>query len=421
MRLAQYSIRTSESRLQMLTSTFFLLAIVVLQICAMGHICEELASRGSAIVLHCRYPEQTGRFIIRSVENDPDAKTWKRRRFRGRIVGSAVVSLHFRLVGNEHIARYSLPRGTYTAGIKLRYLDFDSESINSSKLLNVTILSEFVFMLPHDVCSGKLTDYDGYWLSELGNIDLPTAFLTGPQPALADVMAGPARYVFKDCRLIRDDELREFVLSSTTRKGALCVVGDSHGRHLSNAMIEFVHNMTARELSSRTDKKIIADGDNAIKYVQDVWGTSFQYGENGMMQSISTCSTLLFNFGQWQLNFQAGSPWPASAYADAVRLTLRVAKRLAGKRVFWLTTHAYSENSEMYLQSPNNWRSDIALSDYNQAARLVADAEGVGFIDLFAIADAMHDLTYDDCHYKSPVERELARVVLHTIMSRALG
>ena len=90
------------------------------------------------------------------------------------------------------------------------------------------------------------------------------------------------------------------------------------------------------------------------------------------------------------------------------------------KRLKWLTTHPHGETDDLY--SPYNsstsikdWRSDIVLRYYNEAARRVCRKIGTEFIEVFEVANSLHDLSFDGAHYNGPIERQIARTVMHAL------
>ena len=69
----------------------------------------------------------------------------------------------------------------------------------------------------------------------------------------------------------------------------------------------------------------------------------------------------------------------------------------------------------MATSPPDEWRTDVVLRLYNEAAVKELEAINFEYIDVFRIANVLHDLTYDGSHFKAPVEREVARVIFHSL------
>ena len=68
-----------------------------------------------------------------------------------------------------------------------------------------------------------------------------------------------------------------------------------------------------------------------------------------------------------------------------------------------------------YGDPPTDWRNEVFIKAYNEVAVDVAQRLNVPVIDVFNVASALSDLSWDGAHYLLPVEREIARVVLHIL------
>ena len=105
-----------------------------------------------------------------------------------------------------------------------------------------------------------------------------------------------------------------------------------------------------------------------------------------------------------------------SRYAATVRAALLGARDLfPQKRLIWLTTHPTGEKPRMYSVPPTEWRTDVVFRAYNEAAIEVMNEMDFEYVDVFRVANVLHDLSYDGNHYKIPVEREVARIIFHTL------
>ena len=85
-----------------------------------------------------------------------------------------------------------------------------------------------------------------------------------------------------------------------------------------------------------------------------------------------------------------------------------------------MTKTDHSVGARYFFVSCNpqrEWRNDIVLKDYNEATVELCQRYGYEYIDIFRVSNAVHDLAYDGSHYKSPVEREIVRVILHSIFA----
>jgi len=197
------------------------------------------------------------------------------------------------------------------------------------------------------------------------------------------------------------------------------MVGDSQLRHLAGAMHDVVQEhrqylfLSQDALNSTTDKRIQTS--EFIHFTYDNWGLCF-INRNCDVAAMNHCSAVLFNFGHWAAGWPKGYAWSASRYAQEVQAALNGARKLfPKKRLIWITNHPHGETRSISTTPPEDWRNDMVLHSYNDAALRILKELDFEHVDIFRVANVLHDLTYDGAHYKGAVERELARITLHTL------
>lgn len=416
-----------------------LVALLLLRACALAasH-CYSLTSSESVFPVraqHCEETSHSGHFVLSVHEALANA------RFRGRVVGTVIRELRLTQRGTLVTGRYSLPSGNYTASVDLRYLEFDPENFNETRpFYTRNEIFRHQFVLPSRVCPRAVTQLRGHWSSsKYARVEvLPVTFMAGAQMSV-ELLLDSLRYELESCRLMSDAAIENCVRGGVPYAAPLqlCLFGDSQTRHLSNALITLMQADQSffSASSNKTDKSRIAS--SFIHDVDDWWGDCFVCPPAACdgcvadlcrpeaaqvppcnLTVVERCSAVLFNFGQWQVAPPEGhgDPWPVSRYAAAVDRALRNARlMLPEKRLIWVTLHPHGETDPMYTKPPTDWRTDIVLGAYNDAALKACEAHNFEFIDIFNVANAVHDLTYDGAHYKAPVARELARLVYHSV------
>ena len=169
-------------------------------------------------------------------------------------------------------------------------------------------------------------------------------------------------------------------------------------------------------------------------------------GQQPMSEALaSRCAVLLVNFGQW---WAASKPKPSlphegrtpGSYAREVEPTmLRLANisRDWGLPIAWVATNPYPINAggpayfgararvyDMSQCSPTEKRFPHVLRAYNDAARRIAAAHGLTYLDTWQMALPLLDLSHDGAHYTfdgSPVGRPQAAMALNWALSHVGG
>jgi hypothetical protein len=383
---------------------WFIFRVLISARIAAGHTCRNEASfLGGVAVEHC-WHDMSGYFVLSGQAVTLGA------RFVGRIVGPGIKELIFNRNGSAAVSRYNLPRGTYSAAVEMRYEHFDPEAFNLTQAQWLVVFKA-TFSVPASLCPQSVSKLDGYWEGESSNT-LSPAFLFGAQ-AVEAARHENLSYAFERCRLMDDNDIRRCVHG--TPPLVVCVIGDSQARHASDALIHYIqakHPFLEGNLTSTQTDKHVPVG-TFIHFVDDVWGNWTRWATLAEVQS---CNAILFNFGQWPAGWPMGYAWPVSRYGTAVRAAALGARAtLPSKRLVWLTNHPNGHADRMATSPPDEWRTDVVLREYNEAA--VKELESINFeyIDVFRIANVLHDLTYDGSHFKVPIEREVARIIFHSL------
>ncbi len=161
--------------------------------------CHDISSLDERFTIsHCVTGAYEGYFKI-NARNDNEKYI-----FRGRVVGHAAEILNFHSTSNAHIATYHLFRGYFDTQVDLRYIGFNPEHFNTTKL-HKSVVFRHTFQLPFQTCPSKLNDIVGYWkLSNGGQLELPAQFLTNAQFDFAN-RATDMRYFFHECNIIKGE------------------------------------------------------------------------------------------------------------------------------------------------------------------------------------------------------------------------
>ena len=384
--------------------------------------CEQVASQ-TARVTHCNQGGGAGSFQIYA----PDLNNSTQ--IRGRVVGDAIQELVFNYADVAlWSARYSLPRGRYRAFAELHYHTLRSEMPENPPVTERNLIFDgLAFDVGVDrrrrgLCErGEgLFNTNGYWTVPPESVTMPTRYQeteTGwPNPP--NVRYDPGR-----CKLMEDGAIEE-----CAEHLSVCIFGDSHMRHLTNSIID---PSFLNVIDTRSDHSSRAS--NALQYIDDAWGECFLGRFDGFVHGKLTdggcgapynCSTVVVNFGQWYISHGLlGSPaaprFSANEYGAAVVRAMANARIMfPWQRLIWTSMLPHGGGVRMmFTTPPEEWRVDSIIRRYNDAAEshLRRRSPYVEFFDIFRCSNAVHDFTYDGSHYKSPVGREIRRLMLHAL------
>jgi hypothetical protein len=258
---------------------------------------------------------------------------------------------------------------------------------------------------------------------------LSADWLEGSQPELSRSLEHSLSYHIPTCSTMDQKTATDCVHGRAPWKAPLftCVLGDSQSRHLNNAMARYIdHDRNTTDSSEKrwgfggTD--FSTEASHHVNHIPDEWGTCLTSKKCILphINQIERCSTLLINFGQWPASKELGGPgrhaFTVSQYGNAVEKALTTAKQVyPNKRLLWLTIHAHSDNAQQRSHPPTDWRYDVVLRQFNQAAIRACKSTGVDYIDVFEVMNAVNDITYDGQHYGHAVERGLAKLVFNEI------
>jgi hypothetical protein len=219
-------------------------------------------------------------------------------------------------------------------------------------------------------------------------------------------------YTHSSCELISDAGINTCKSSQALE---MCLYGDSQTRNLNNAIVQLLKG-TTHNAHSRSHKPKEIRSSQQTHYIEGQYGTDLGKIDHN-------CGTIFMNFGHWPAGYPGMHAWTVSQYASTVEeVLIKVQNLNPDKRLIWLTTHSFGERIELYLRLDNttstitkDWRSDVVLQKYNEAAKKSCRRVGVEFIEVFDVLNALHDLAFDGCHYSGPIEKQVARTVLHRL------
>eukprot|EP01041_Mallomonas_annulata_P006300 gene6300-12749_t len=378
--------------------------------------------RFSTIIQHCSYNDGLGffQFNTSNIYNPS---------IRGRVVGTAVQELEIQCRdGNSWYLSYNLPYGQYRAAIRLEFENFHSDNYSLIPSLKENLLVDYNFNINPSIslttnrnklplCPSDITKAsNGYWLSTSNstarNISAIWHMNTYKQHELENL---DLIYTLKNCQLITPTDIIKCIDGKHPFKKPLriCTYGDSSMRHIHNS-IDTLYNESDNFFywaANRFEKRIKKSSFSRFSY--DEWGNCFRrwkkcrHNLNDM-----PCDYVLVNIGSWPAHY-ATSP---DEYEQLVREMLTNAKRrIYPRRLIWLTTHPNGDLSNSYLSPPKELRTHTLLKVFNNIAIKLSLNLSVDYIDIFKFSSVLNDMTYDGFHYKLPMEREIAKVVLHEL------
>eukprot|EP01041_Mallomonas_annulata_P007329 gene7329-14949_t len=342
----------------------------------------------------------------------------------GRIVGPAIHELVFhklsKLVWTAHYALHL--HGQYRANIEIRYTDFDPENFQNATVYRVDnevvkdlkisfspSVTKYSYPSKESICDASISKHgNGHWMNNLPEA-LPAKYLHGPQLHIPNKINNALSYKSSHCRLLNINEVNFEIFESIC--GYICTVGDSQARHLHNSMIAVVTNNLTLINPPDTNKTIFTILSHPIfKYFSDQWAIKdFHHSE---------CSIVLVGAGQWHAGWPEGYPHSVLDYSIIIRnALLRYKSKPFIKRLLWITPFPHGSADSLFRVPPEDWRNEIVLHAYNNAAIEVCKELNVDYIDIFGIANVLHDLSYDAAHFKAPVAREMALLVLNVLVA----
>jgi hypothetical protein len=139
----------------------------------------------------------------------------------------------------------------------------------------------------------------------------------------------------------------------------------------------------------------------------------------------ANCSTAFVNFGQWALSYASGKdgrPYTVAEFGAAVDELLALLPQFVHqhrKRVWWTSINAFPHGYN--VAEHRDWRWLVPLRLFNAVASARVTAAGLRTVDFSDVAYTLSELSYDMAHYKAPVERQRARLLLHALVTHKLS
>jgi len=389
-----------------------------------------------------------GTFVIRAVNSssaDDTVEINEKIRLAGRIVGPIVEELFFKLNRKEESsAHYYLPaKGEYRVNIEVRYLKFDPESITHTRVYfaDNEIITEHRLLVTTDVAKTtpqKVCDMDdfharGYWTNSRPD-SLPSKWIykvplnvtneekinpgewekyrDNPEDSQAKFIEGLEKVVeyvpSENCKFITLDEMQAFAVDSK-----FCLIGDSQMRHLGWALQSIATDDYSYMNQSRRGDKTKPTNANFLHFDDNY----LQSTSDEALQAYENCTDVIVGVGQWFVGFPDASPM--SDYVHRVSSALQVMKASPYvKNLLWIGTSPYGNNPFLYAEPPMDHRADSVLEALNHASMNIAKELGIDYINFFEIGTVLRDLAFDFCHFKTPVQTNLAFVTYTALHSR---
>ena len=389
-----------------------------------------------------------GTFVIRAINSSSTAETVEineKIRIAGRIVGPIVEELFFKVDRKEEsLAHYYLPaRGDYRVNIEIRYLKFDPESITHTRVYfaDNEIINDFRLSVSTDVAKTtpqKICDFNdfhsrGYWTNSrpeslpskwIYKVPLNTSneekinhllwekYRDNPDDSQAkfiEAMEHAVAYVpAENCQYITLDEMQAFAVDSK-----FCLIGDSQMRHLGWALQSIATDDYSYMNQSRRGDKTKPTNANFLHF-DDNYLTRTSDEE---LQAYENCTEVIVGVGQWFVGFPDANPM--SDYVHRVSSALQLMKASPYvKNLLWIGTSPYGNNPFLYAEPPKDHRVDAVLEALNHASISIVEKLAIDYINFFEIGTVLRDLSFDFCHFKTPVQTSLAFVAYTAMHSR---
>jgi len=196
----------------------------------------------------------------------------------------------------------------------------------------------------------------------------------------------------------------------------ICLFGDSHMRHILYYLgLQCGIKSIVKTCSKKSKRCEFRCTQTASIKQASVLYTKDTYGEVLIRRNIRNCDILVVNYGHWQAGWPGGRCQTIEEYKSSVQLTVEHVMKMAQPHMImvWLSVNPMPFIRDIYGKCPpSDWRNDVVLRAYNNAAKCVMDAEFSAsrewrerwhFLNVFDIIDPIRDVSYDGTHYANPI------------------
>lgn len=194
------------------------------------------------------------------------------------------------------------------------------------------------------------------------------------------------------------------------REKTICFFGDSHTRHLFDAMNKLINASSEAACDKQSN---LCHGEVGM-YVVMHYPSAFPD------LNLSSCTHLIYNYGQWPAAHTDEPVWSIERYERETRhfFDNTLATIAQEKKVFWMSSNPFPLTLAVVLSCPpTDWRFPHILKEYNTVAAVLARERGIEVIDHFDMMFHLVDASYDAAHYTEPSGSALARLVLTRLCS----
>ena len=314
-------------------------------------------------------------------------------------MGTRVQGLRVESAGNDTVLRYDLADGTYEAYIEILFKSFDPNKVFVKRIPafepvitdrievkgSLKIANRQRCSLQDNICHGSW-DMHGAALDS-------GRWRMNRQPELA-LSVQNATYQPDQCSLPEFRPLRSVELP-------LCIVGDSHARHLSE-MLDVLYRGEAPQVASAAHTDRYKPHDSNVTYYDDNYGlcaAEIDCSNNRIRPKVDDCKVMIFLVGQWRAS--EGVPVP-DFYKEFSRALHAIKTKYPATKVLVATVQPHGDLSN---RDP---RSSAVLSAYASATLSAAASHEMPAVDMHCWTDVLHDITYDGAHYKTPLQYQTA-------------
>lgn len=267
---------------------------------------------------------------------------------------------------------------------------------------------------PSRICTHL--DSPGKWLREDPEAFSPHTcvreeYLTGCVPRDVSVNLGQSGLVWWqpgcDIQLLTTTQL-----SSCLASKKLCLVGDSHMRHLYNTVVDLLEgNFGTLGPESRDIRP-----SNVVTYIEDFWGHVNLNGSRG-------CAVIVRNTGAWHVAWsmsKAGRPKPdLPDYIERLSkivLEMELARE-EGSELIWMTTNGQPISLAVHnyrKYEHKDYRIDPMLLTINRIANMHMAAHNISLFDTWSMTNPVADTSFDGIHFAGDVAYYMAmRLLTH--------
>ncbi|KAK9845100.1 hypothetical protein WJX74_010597 [Apatococcus lobatus] len=260
-------------------------------------------------------------------------------------------------------------------------------------------------------------DSPGKWLREDPDAFPPHTcvredYLTGCLPRDVSVSRGQSGLAWwqPDCAL---QQLTSTQLSSCLASKKLCLMGDSHMRHLYNSVVDLLEGNFGKAAPESKEFR----PSNVVSYFEDFWGHASLTGSEG-------CDVIIRNTGAWHVAWSMSKEGRAKPdLFDYIQRVSNIAlgmglARDKGSQLIWMTTNGQPISLAVHKYKRfehRDYRIDPMLLAINRVANMHMAVHNITIFDTWSMTNPVADTSFDGIHYAGDVAYFMAMRLLNYV------